>query len=63
MSEVLTVSEAARELKVAAETIRSWADRGRLPAMRTKSGQRIFQRADIERVRQERQAAHGDEAA
>jgi excisionase family DNA binding protein len=54
VTEVLTVSEAAREFAVSAQTIRDWADRGKLPAMRTISGQRIFSRADIERVRQER---------
>ena len=63
MAEVLTVSEAARELDVAAQTIREWADRGKLPAIRTSGGQRLFQRADVERVRQERRTAHGNEAA
>jgi excisionase family DNA binding protein len=62
MSEVLTVSEAARELDIAAQTVREWADRGKLPAMRTGGGQRIFQRADVERLRQER-LPHGHEAA
>lgn len=57
MAEVLTVSEAARELDVAAETVRDWADRGKLPAQRTSGGVRIFQRADVERVRTERKAA------
>ena len=55
MVEVLSVSEAARRLKVSAQTVRDWADRGKLPAMRTAGGQRIFQRDDIERARQERQ--------
>jgi excisionase family DNA binding protein len=56
MVEVLSVSEAARRLKVSAQTVRDWADRGKLPVMRTAGGQRIFQRDDIERARQERQA-------
>jgi excisionase family DNA binding protein len=63
MSEVLTVSEAARALDVAAQTIREWVDRGKLPAMRTSGGQRIIHRADVERVQRERRAADGDEAA
>ena len=62
MAEVLTVSEAARALDVAAQTIRDWADRGKLPAMRTNGGQRIFHRSDVERVQQERRTAHGEEA-
>lgn len=63
MTELLTVSEAARELAVAAQTVRRWVDRGRLPAMRTSGGHRIFQRVDVERVRDERRTAHDDEAA
>ena len=49
MANFLTVSEAARELDVAAQTIRTWADSGMLPNARTAGGQRIFQRADIDR--------------
>jgi excisionase family DNA binding protein len=62
MTELLTVSEAARALDVAAQTVRDWVDRGKLPAMRTAGGQRIFRRADIERVRQE-QLSEGHEVA
>jgi len=54
MSEVMTVSEVARELGVAVWTVRSWADLGKLPVLRTACGQRIFQRLDVERVQQER---------
>ena len=60
MAEVLTVSEAARELKVAAQTVRNWVDRGKLPALRTSGGTRIFQRVDVERVQQERRTARRD---
>lgn len=63
MSEVMTVSEAARELEVSAQTVREWADKGKLPTIRTSSGQRIFQRVDVERVRLERRTAQGVEAA
>jgi excisionase family DNA binding protein len=63
MAELLTVSETARALDVAAATIRDWADRGKLPAVRTSSGQRIFHRADVERLQEERRIAGGDEAA
>ncbi len=63
MSEVMTVSEAARALGVAGQTVRDWADNGKLPMKRTSGGQRIFQRADVERVRLERQTPEGHEAA
>jgi DNA-binding transcriptional MerR regulator len=49
--EVFTVSEVARELKCAAQTIRDWSDRGLLRPMRTASGTRIFTREEIERRR------------
>ncbi len=58
MAEVLTVSEAARALGVASQTIRDWADAGKLPTMRTSGGQRIFTRADVERVQQKRRLVH-----
>lgn len=61
--EVLSVSEVARRLEVSSQTIRDWADSGKLPAMRTGGGQRIFLLADVERVRLERRTAQGDEAA
>ena len=60
MAEVMTVSEAARELNVAIDTVRDWADRGRLPVQRTAGGLRIFRRADVERVQLERQIAARD---
>jgi excisionase family DNA binding protein len=62
MADVLTVSEVARELGIAEQTVRQLADRGALPAQRTGSGQRIFQRADITKAK-ERRAAQGDNEA
>ena len=47
----MTVSEVARELDIAAETVREWADSGKLPMRRTAGGIRVFERAAIERVR------------
>lgn len=63
MAEVLSVSEVARKLGVSSQTVRDWADHGKLPAMRTCGGQRIFLERDVEQVRQERRTARGDEAA
>ena len=53
--DILTVSEAARALEVAGQTVRQWADTGKLAAQRTASGQRLFRKADVERLRRERQ--------
>lgn len=39
---LLTTSEAARELGVAAKTVREWTSRGRLPCTRTPAGFRIY---------------------
>ena len=61
MDQVLSVSEAARALEVSSQTVRGWADKGILPAMKTGGGQRILQRVDVDRVRRERQ--NGNEAA
>lgn len=59
MSEVLTVSEAARRLKVADGTVRRLADRGVLKVQRTSTGMRLFDRSDVDRVAaaRERRAA------
>jgi excisionase family DNA binding protein len=60
---LMTIGEAARELRISPETLRLWADDGKVHAQRTSSGLRIFRRADIARVQQKRRAAHGGEAA
>jgi excisionase family DNA binding protein len=56
--QLLTVSRAARLLEVASETVRAMADTGRLPAVRTTSGVRLFNRHDVEALAAEREA-HG----
>jgi DNA-binding transcriptional MerR regulator len=47
------VSETARQLKKSAQTIRVWADRGKIEVIRTASGQRLFTGDAIERKRHE----------
>ena len=47
----LTVSEAARELGVAPETVRRYEAQGRLAGERTPGGQRRFRRSVVERLR------------
>ena len=45
--EVLTVANAAELFGVSVETIRRWADAGRLPSFRTLGGRRRFRWADV----------------
>ena len=47
-------AEAARILGVTPATVRLMESRGELPATRTESGVRIFDRADVERLAAER---------
>jgi excisionase family DNA binding protein len=55
--EILTISEAARELHIAVQTARDWSDAGKLPAVRTAGGMRLFRREDVDRVKADRTAA------
>ena len=50
-------SGAAREIGVAKETILLWERKGKLPALRTDNGRRLFKRSDVERIRRARDAA------
>lgn len=53
---VLT-SEAARIIGVSSETIRAWEHSGRLPALKTGRGVRLFNRADVEQLAHDRRMA------
>lgn len=44
----LTTTDVARLLKLTAETIRAYADKGHLPCLTLPSGHRRFRRADVE---------------
>ena len=52
----LLTGDVARILDVSAETVRFWERIGRLPALKTERGIRIFNRDDVERLAHERQA-------
>jgi|WetSurSiteA1Bulk_404760.scaffolds.fasta_scaffold348531_1 excisionase family DNA binding protein len=56
-NEFLSVTGAAKILDVAAQTVRDWERRGRLRAMRTETGVRIFSRAEVERLAAEQKRA------
>ena len=49
-NDLLTPSDAARVLGLSADSVRVLSDSGRLPAMRTVSGRRLFRRGDVDRL-------------
>ena len=59
-AERLRLGEAADRLGVSPETVRRWADDGRLPATRTAGGQRTVSSADVARLMAERRRAASD---
>ena len=47
---LLNVTEAARRLGIHPHTLRSWADKGLIPVVRTLTGYRRFDPDEIDRV-------------
>lgn len=45
---LLTSTQVAKTFGVSAETVRNWAEAGKLPHLRTPGGQYRFRRADVE---------------
>jgi molybdopterin-binding protein len=58
--ERIRLGEAAEMLGVSPETVRRWADEGRLPAVRSTGGQRLVRREDVARVLADRRRAGQD---
>jgi predicted site-specific integrase-resolvase len=56
--DLILTAEAARIAHVASETIRLWERQGRLSAIKSSRGVRLFDRADVERLARERAVAH-----
>lgn len=54
-NDFLTTSPAARELGVSAQAVIQWEREGKLHAIRTATGIRLFRREDIERLKAERE--------
>lgn len=54
MVALILTHEAARILAVSSDTVRRWERTGRLPAVKTSGGVRVFDRADVERLAAER---------
>jgi excisionase family DNA binding protein len=53
-NDLMTPSDAARVLGLSADSVRVLGDTGRLPALRTVSGRRLFRRGDVEHLAAER---------
>lgn len=52
---LLTTSAVARLLELSSESVRAYERAGKLPATRTENGMRLFRRADVERLRRQRE--------
>lgn len=50
MEEILTTLDAAKRLDRSVERVRDYEREGRLPAQRTRSGQRLFKASDVDRL-------------
>jgi excisionase family DNA binding protein len=61
-SEFLTTGDVARILDVSPDFVRQLTRDGRLPAQKTRSGQRLFMAADVEQLAQERAAKRRPQA-
>jgi len=49
----IIASQAAREIGVSARTLASWADRGKIKAVRSAGGWRLYDPVDVERLKQQ----------
>lgn len=56
-SALLLTGDVARILEVSPDTVRALERLGRLPALKTKRGVRLFDRRDVERLRLARERA------
>jgi len=57
MEQLLSAADAARLLGVVPATVRQMERDGRLPALRTRGGMRLFRINDVNRLMDQRQAA------
>jgi DNA-binding transcriptional MerR regulator len=60
---IQTISAAARDVGVAAETLREYERRGVVAPLRDSTGRRLYSAADIEAARQYRESRTKDRAA
>lgn len=53
MEEILTTCDAAKVLDRSVDRVRDYEREGKLPAKRTRSGQRLFKASDVEALAKE----------
>ena len=53
VNKLLTISQAAERLGVHQKTLRAWADKGLIGHVKTPTGYRLFDPADIDRLQAE----------
>jgi excisionase family DNA binding protein len=53
VNQLLTISQAAKRLGVHQKTLRAWADKGLVAHVKTPTGYRLFDPADLDRLQQE----------
>ena len=51
VNKLLTISQAAERLGVHQKTLRAWADKGLVAHVKTPTGYRLFDPADLDRLR------------
>lgn len=61
--ERLTIGQAALLAGVSVDTLRRWADTGKVPSERRPSSHRVFRRADIEAIHQPQSTTTPDHPA
>lgn len=54
MKQPMITSEVARALRVSGDTVRRWANSGKLKAVRTETGVRLFDRREVDALKQSR---------
>jgi excisionase family DNA binding protein len=59
MKSLIGSGEVARVLRVSVDTVRAWADQGRIKSERSAAGRRLFYASDIERLARSRTLARG----
>jgi excisionase family DNA binding protein len=50
MDQLMTTSEVARIINRSADRVRGYEREGKIPAQKTRSGQRLFKASDVERL-------------
>ncbi len=63
IDELMTAGDASKILNIVPATVRLLADAGKLPAVRTERGMRLFRREDVERLAAERSSRGSDRLA